>query len=236
VNRRVLNALAIGLTALTVAVLAFAVAKPVVVVPRAFPAPDFDLTDQNGARFTQAEFRGKVSVVNFIYTSCTTVCPVMTAQMKMLEQRMAAEGAGVPGVSFVSFTFDPERDTPEALHEYSARFDAVGPAWHFLTGAEREMKRVVGDGFGVYYEKLGLTGVPPEHAGHAGYEFKHDNRFLLLDSAGLVRAQYDGATLDAGIVARDIGLISKEAASRGAMRLVYEAAHFLQCYPSQIKT
>jgi len=90
---------------------------------------------------------------------------------------------------------------------------------------------VIGGGFGVYYEK---TAQPSEGQGghsHSDYAFVHENRFVLVDERGLIRAEYHDLTLDVDRVMRDIRLVSREAASQGAVRYVYEAAHLFLCYP-----
>src|SRR5262245_58590644 len=78
-----------------------------------FPAPDFAYTDQRGARVTKQALAGRPWVANFVFTTCRTVCPLLTAKMVQLQRKLP----GVP-VRFVSFSVDPEHDTPQALLEY----------------------------------------------------------------------------------------------------------------------
>lgn len=220
-----------GLSMLVLATLGFALGRPVQVLPRVAPAPTFTLTDQNGQPFSDADLVGRVAVINFIYTRCTSACPTMTAQMRLLQERLRAEGLLGNPVVLVSMSFDPEHDTPEVLRDYAAHFQADPDAWRFLTGDPATVKAVIGGGFGVYYDK---TAQPSEgHGGHShgDYAFVHENRFVLVDERGLIRAEYPDLTLDVDRVLRDIRLVSREAASQGATRLVYEAAHLFLCYP-----
>jgi len=221
----------IGLGVLVLATLGFALGRPVQVLPRVAPAPTFALTDQNGQPFSDADLNGRIAVINFIYTRCTTACPTMTAQMRLLQERLRAEGVLGNPVVLVSMSFDPEHDTPEVLREYAAHFQADPGAWRFLTGDPATIKAVIGGGFGVYYEK---TAQPPGGQGghsHGDYAFVHENRFVIVDERGLIRAEYHDLTLDVDRVMRDIRLVLHEAASQGATRLVYEAAHLFLCYP-----
>lgn len=100
------------------------------------PIEDFTYTDQNGKSFGLEDLKGKVWVSDFIFTNCTTVCPPMTANMSDLQQRV--KEAGLEDVHFVSFSIDPEVDTPEALKKYGQSFDADFSTWHFLTGYTQE--------------------------------------------------------------------------------------------------
>ena len=93
---------------------------------------DVKMVDQDGRATTLREALGsdKPVLVNFIFTSCTTICPVMSAGMS---QFLTNLGAGRDDVRVVSISIDPEADRPDALRAYAARYHA-SPAWRFLTG------------------------------------------------------------------------------------------------------
>lgn len=220
-----------GLGVLVLATLGFALGKPVQVLPRVAPAPTFTLTDQNGQPFSDADLNGRIAVINFIYTRCTSACPTMTAHMRLLQERLRTEGLLGNPVVLVSMSFDPEHDTPEVLRDYAAHFQADPTAWRFLTGDPAMVKAVIGGGFGIYYEKRTRPSEEGSGHSHGNYDFVHENRFVLVDERGLIRAEYRDLTLDVDRVVRDIRLVSREAASQGATRLVYEAAHLFLCYP-----
>lgn len=230
-----MRSLYIGLSIFAAATLGFALAKPVQVLPRVGPAPQFTLIDQAGRPFRDADLRGRIAVINFIYTHCTTVCPTMTAQMRLLQERLRTEELLGHPVLLISMSFDPERDTPEVLREYAARFEADPEAWRFLTGDSAHIKEVIGGGFGVYFEKVAQpaagAGGHASHSDTGGYDFIHANRFVLVDERGLIRAEYHDMALNLDLVMRDIRLVSREGASQGAVRYVYEAAHLFLCYP-----
>jgi protein SCO1/2 len=94
--------------------------------------PDLTMIDQRGERLSVAELLAtdRPVMVNFIFTTCTAICPMMTSIFQQVQRRLG-EDAGK--IMMVSVSIDPEHDSPEALAEYAARFRA-GPQWYFLTG------------------------------------------------------------------------------------------------------
>jgi protein SCO1 len=94
--------------------------------------PDFTLTDSTGARFDSAtQLHGLVWIADFIFTNCTGPCPRMSSQMHQVQTALS----GVDGVRLVSYTVDPDRDTPQVLADYAKRFQAEPGRWFFLTGS-----------------------------------------------------------------------------------------------------
>ena len=110
---------------------------------------DVPLVDATGKRVRLAKdvIGERIAVVNFIYTSCTTVCPVSSATFQQLQQRLAASSLGKE-VVLVSITVDPLRDTPQRLREYGARYHAA-EGWTWLTGAKPDVDGAL-KGFGAY--------------------------------------------------------------------------------------
>jgi cytochrome oxidase Cu insertion factor (SCO1/SenC/PrrC family) len=178
------------------------------------PAPSFTLIDQLGRPVSDAELRGKVVVADFIYTTCTDICPALTAQMGALRTRLAAEGLLGDDVMLLSISVDPMRDTPEVLRAYSEPFAAEPANWLFLTGAEPAIRQVVVDGFMLGVEVMEAAAADAaahvdgtDHAsgddhgshgaGHDGaYEVSHSGRFVLIDRDWQIRSYYDSAALD----------------------------------------
>jgi len=219
-NNRKLILLWLGLLAIPlVAVILFAVFQPVKVVPRIGLAPGFIFTDQNGARLTNEDLRGKVVIYNFTTTSCTAPCVDSAPTMQGVQALLARlDTEGIP-VKMVTISLDPERDAPQRLGEYAPRLGADPALWHFVTGAPERLKQVVGGGFGLYYKQED-DGV-----------FEFDPMIALVDGNGILRAQYKRGLPDVDFVARDLGLIFDEVRnSTGAGGLVYEAAHLFACY------
>ncbi len=142
--------------------------------------PEFSLTERSGKNTTLAELRGKVWIADFIYTSCTDTCPLQSAEMAKLQEYWS----GRRDVRLVSFSVDPERDTPQVLARYAEHFKADADRWLFLTGNRREILRLVEEGF-----RLSAT---PVLAGGAEEDvILHSPRFVLIDRAAQIRGYYD---------------------------------------------
>jgi protein SCO1 len=110
--------------------------------------PDTGLTDQHGkaVRFTSDAVGDRLVLINFIYTTCTTVCPIQSALFADLQQRLGARAGSE--VSLISVTVDPLRDTPMRLKQFAAQYQA-GPGWRFLSGSKQAVDEVL-TAFDVY--------------------------------------------------------------------------------------
>ena len=150
------------------------------------PVPDFSLTERNGSAVSLAQLRGKIWIADFIYTTCTDTCPLQTAMMAKLQQ----EYAGNPEIQFVSFTVDPERDTPEVLGHYADKHQADPTRWYFLTGQREQMIRLIQEGF-----HLAVAAAPME--ADQGGMIPHSPRFVLVDQEARIRGYYDSRELEA---------------------------------------
>jgi protein SCO1 len=93
---------------------------------------DFTYTDQNNKQFGSKDLKGKIWISDFIYTSCTDICPPMTANLVKLQEMIKQKG--LKNVEFVSFSVDPTVDNPQALQAFAKKFGADTKSWTFLTG------------------------------------------------------------------------------------------------------
>jgi protein SCO1/2 len=158
--------------------------------------PSFSLTDQMGQAFTSEELRGKVVLANFVFTNCTEFCPTLSSRMAQIQERLEEDGLLGKEVLLLSFSVDPEYDTPEILLSYAERYSADYNAWRFLIGPPEVMRQVITDGFKLDF---GRVGKPYEHPHVDGsthiheYNVYHTTRVVMWDKAGRVRAYYDGA-------------------------------------------
>jgi protein SCO1 len=141
--------------------------------------PTFQLVDQRGAPFNDGSMVGHASIVDFIFTRCAASCPRLTARMADLQGRLARAGSSA---RLVSFSVDPENDTPAVLSEYAARNGADPSRWSFVTGPVDAVKSAVVAGFKVALEKL------PKGAND--YEVIHGDWFVLVDATGKLRGYY----------------------------------------------
>jgi cytochrome oxidase Cu insertion factor (SCO1/SenC/PrrC family)/cytochrome c2 len=103
--------------------------------------PNVPVIDQNGhtMNFYDDVIKGKIVVISFIYTNCQDICPLTTARMAQLEDKL--DGAVGRDLFFISMSVDPERDTPEKMKAFADAFDA-GPGWLFLTGKLEDIRAI----------------------------------------------------------------------------------------------
>jgi protein SCO1/2 len=140
----------------------------------------FSLVDQNAHAQSAETLRGKVWVAAFFFTRCPSICPRITRRMRLL-QVAAAERAQT--LTLVSFSVDPENDTPPVLLAYAQRFEAAPKNWLFLTGELDVVKRTVVDGF-----KLALDGKADPAAENGG--IIHGSHLVLVDRTLAIRGYY----------------------------------------------
>ena len=141
--------------------------------------PAFELTDHRGEPFGSDQLRGHAWVANFIFTRCPTVCPVFTQRMAQLREAFAEQDASV---QLVSFSVDPDYDTPQVLATYAKARDAEASNWSFLTGPWEQIRATVHDGMKVSMEQQGMTGDVPD--------IIHGTHFVLVDPQLRIRGYY----------------------------------------------
>ena len=156
--------------------LALVACQPKPDLPQLFPVPDTQLVDETGKQVNLASMKGSVTVYDFIFTSCTGTCPIMTNNMRALTPKI---DKGAP-VRFVSITVDPARDTPAVLAEYARRV-RNDPRWTFLTGDRNAIVDLSVKGF-----KLAAGDPTP-----GGEPLLHSSKFAVADKNGVIRAYYD---------------------------------------------
>ena len=158
-------------------------------MPEYGATPDFELTERSGRTVTAGDLAGKVWVADFIFTTCAGPCPLMSTHMAALQR--ATEDLDV---QLVSFSVDPERDTPEVLSEYAARYKADPERWLFLTGPKQALYDMIQKGFLLAVDDGSLT-----EGGKPGPGIiTHSVKFVLVDREGRIRGYYSGE--EAGVV------------------------------------
>jgi protein SCO1/2 len=139
----------------------------------------FEFITQDSTVFKSEKLKGKPHVAFFFFTSCPGICPVMTSQMKRL-QDMTTDIKDK--YQIVGFTVDPDRDNPAKLKQYANKYRVDLSNWIFLTGEEKELYDI---GINSYYVAMQRDSTEP-----GGY--LHSGRFILVDKNGLIRGYYDG--------------------------------------------
>ncbi len=144
--------------------------------------PTFELVNQDGQPFGSAQLAGKIWIADFIFTTCPGPCPIISTRMSELQRPLEKTD-----VHLVSFTVDPEKDTPEVLRTYAEKLHARPQRWDFLTGPRDAIYALARDGFKLsVLDGTEETGVPV-----------HDTRFVLVDRHGVIRGYYDALAPDA---------------------------------------
>ncbi|WP_291116153.1 SCO family protein [Flavobacterium sp. UBA6135] len=139
--------------------------------------PKFSLTNQNGEIITNEKLLGDVYVVEFFFSTCPTICPVMNQNMVLLQNHFK----GHPNFSIVSVTINPDYDTKEVLKSHAEHLGVTSPKWHFLTGEKDYIYSIANKGFNLYAaENKTIDG-----------GFEHSGFFALIDKNGKMRSRKD---------------------------------------------
>lgn len=145
--------------------------------------PEFSFMNQNGESMGRAEMEGKITIVDFFFTSCPSICPIMSKEMERVNDMFRDESR----VQIMSISIDPEYDTPEILKSYADRHNAIPGKWHFLSGPKEETYQLAKCGF--VLPTLDGNGVPDD--------FVHSDKFVLIDEQGRIRGYYSGTDREA---------------------------------------
>jgi len=149
-------------------------------LPRIGPAPEFTLTNQDGKRLSLRDLRGQVTVVTFIFTTCSDTCPLLTTKLVGIQRQL---GPDAPKVFFTGITVDPLNDTPPVLKKYGQAHSADLARFAFLTGSVGEIDDVTRR-YAVFQKRQPSGSV--------------DHTFLtsIIDPSGTLRVQYLGTRFD----------------------------------------
>ncbi|HEX9295097.1 MAG TPA: SCO family protein [Polyangiaceae bacterium] len=146
----------------------------------------FSLLDQHGKSVKLADLAGNIWVADFIFTGCQAACPMLTSRMHSLqtyiEERERSSGREWP-VRLVSFSVDPEVDTPAKLLAYATKWQADDRRWIFLTGSLEEVNRAVTRGLKIPFEKGG--------AETSAFDVMHGEHFVVVDARGRIRGYFE---------------------------------------------
>mgnify|MGYP000119308894 FL=1 len=139
--------------------------------------PSFSFTNQDGKIIDNETYKGKVYIVEFFFTTCPSICPIMNRNMVKIQN----EFFGNPNLAIASFTIDPAHDTPAVLKEYATSYKITNPYWNLLTGEKDSIYKLANEGFNIY------AGENSEVEGG----FEHSGYFALIDQEGYIRSRID---------------------------------------------
>lgn len=168
--------------------------------------PDFAFVNQFNDTISQSDYEGNIYLANFVFTTCPTICPVMTYNMRRVQQKMAQ----YPNFKILSHTVFPEYDTPEVLLEYANKMEADLSNWNFVTGNREDIYSIANSYF---------VNVMEDSTAQGG--FLHSEYFVLVDKEGRIRARdddngnnigvYDGTNdYEVGLLIDDIKVLMAE--------------------------
>ena len=158
---------------------------------------DFSLTNQNNETITHSDYDGHIYVADFFFTTCPSICPIMTDNMVHLQSMLK----DLPEVKLLSFSVTPDIDTPQVLQAYAEKKGVDQNRWNLVTGDKKEIYNLARKSYLVVQE----DGSGDEH------DMIHTENFVLVDASRRIRGFYDGTQRDAmDQILADIQILRKE--------------------------
>lgn len=145
---------------------------------------EFEFLNQDGEKINDKILDGNITVVEYFFTTCQTICPKMTEQMARVHRKFKTN----ENVKIFSFTVNPEYDKVPQMREYAQKHNADSKQWHFLTGDKTELYSAARRYFFL------LKPAEARNLGDAGGDFIHTNNFVLIDDQRRIRGYYDGTS------------------------------------------
>ena len=156
---------------------------------------DFKLTNQNGKEITQANYKDKIYVADFFFTTCQDICPVMTKNMYQLQEELKNDNQ----ILLLSHTVIPEVDTVEQLKEYAVENNVDDSKWNLVTGDKKQI-----------YELARKSYLAVEDSNYSQYDMIHTENFMLIDKERQIRGFYDGTNSeDINRLLKDIKILEQ---------------------------
>lgn len=143
---------------------------------------EFSFQNQNNKTITQKEYENVIYVADFFFTTCPTICPIMTDNMVWLQEKIK----DMPNVKLLSFSVTPDIDTPEVLRKYADEKGVIDSKWNLLTGDKKAI---------YYLARQSFLAVKTASVGEL-YDMVHTENFILVDKKGRIRGFYDGTNLN----------------------------------------
>lgn len=154
------------------------VAEEIQFVKKYHKIKDFSLLNQNGHKITEEDYNNKIYVADFFFTTCPTICPIMTENMGYLQNKLIDN----PEILLVSFSVTPEIDSVQQLKKYALEKNVIDSKWNLLTGDKKEI-----------YDLARKSYLVAKNNGDGGkYDMIHTENFVLVDKEKRIRGFYDG--------------------------------------------
>lgn len=173
--------------------------------------PEFNLTNEFNKPFGSKDLRGKFYIANFMFTSCPSTCPALMEKMDVIQKRIRGVGTKA---ALVSFSVDPNNDTPAVLFKYARKRNSNPFIWNFLTGSKVDLQNIVINGFKVPMGNKEVVEKKLDEKTITLMDIVHSEKVVLVDDKGQIRGYYstDKVSLDRLMI--DMGLLVNNSFSR----------------------
>ena len=158
---------------------------------------EFSLTNQNGENITEKNYENKIYIADFFFTTCPTICPIMTDNMAYLQKKLLND----TNILLVSFSVTPNIDNVETLKKYAIKKGVLDTKWNLLTGIKKDI-----------YSLARRSFLVAKNDGDGGkYDMIHTENFVLVDSKRRIRGFYDGTDTESmNQLIDDVYILKKE--------------------------
>ena len=169
-------------------------------LPKYGVLPEFSLITEDNLNIQKKDLLGKVSVAQFVFLSCPTVCKKNMEQMKKIQKRVRGLGSKI---ALLSITVDPENDSPDKMFKKARSLKANPFVWKFITGDKSKIESLLVDGFKVPMGNKSYT--------NSIYDIAHSEKYVVIDQNGSIRGYYGKSKDDINKMMIDIGLLINNA-------------------------
>ena len=169
-------------------------------LPVYYEVPSFEFTTEDGHTLKNSDLKGKVVLANFFFSNCPTTCPKNLQEIQKIQKRIKGLGNKV---AILSFTVDPENDSPKRLFKVARDWKANPFVWKFLTADLDMIKKTLIDGFKVP--------VGDKQFSKSIYDIAHSEKIVLIDQEGFIRGYYRMEKNDINKLMIDLGLLANNA-------------------------
>jgi protein SCO1/2 len=183
-------------------------------LPVYYQVPEFNLTNEFGKPFGSKDLKGKYYIANFMFTSCPTTCPALMAKMDLVQKRIRGLGTKA---AIVTFTVDPEVDTPAVLYQYARKRRSNPFIWNYLTGSKADLEKIVIQGFKVPMGSKGPVEKKLEDSTVTLFDIAHTEKLVLVDNQGQIRGYYGTERVEMDRMMIDLGLLVNNSFSKPEM-------------------
>ena len=180
-------------------------------LPTYYQVPEFTLTNEFNKPFGTKDLLGRFYIANFMFTSCPSTCPALMEKMDVIQKRIRGLGTKA---ALVTFTVDPEGDTPEVLYKFSRKRNTNPFIWSFLTGSKADMEKIVINGFKVPMGSKESVTKKSDDKNINLIDIAHSEKVVLVDNKGMIRGYYSTDKVEMDRLMIDLGLLVNNSFSK----------------------